>query len=96
MAISTLLARWLARSDDGRVMARDARGETPWREAIAAADRVASALLDGRRSLEGERVALLAAPGADFVACMFGVMRAGGLPRRALAAAPAARDGLLL
>jgi malonyl-CoA/methylmalonyl-CoA synthetase len=78
MAFSKLLARWLARSTDARVFARDPGGETTWREAIDAADRVAAALLDGRRSLEGERVALLASPGADFVACMFGVLRAGG------------------
>ena len=29
-------------------------------------------------SLEGERVALLVSPGADFVECFFGVLRAGG------------------
>src|SRR5580698_11176401 len=78
MASSTLLTRWLSRSDDARAIARDATGETAWRDAIAAADRVAAALLDGRRSLEGERVALLVSPGADFLACMFGVLRAGG------------------
>jgi malonyl-CoA/methylmalonyl-CoA synthetase len=78
MASSTLLTRWLAWSDETRAIARDASGETSWREAIAAADRVAAALLEGRRSLDGERVALLVAPGADFLACMFGVLRAGG------------------
>jgi malonyl-CoA/methylmalonyl-CoA synthetase len=78
MASSTLLARWLRRSDEARAIARDASGETSWREAIAAAERVAAALLEGRRSLDGERVALLVAPGADFLACMFGVLRAGG------------------
>jgi malonyl-CoA/methylmalonyl-CoA synthetase len=78
MASSTLLTRWLARSDEAGAIARDGRGETAWRDAIAAADRVAATLLQGRRSLEGERVALLASPGADFLACMFGVLRAGG------------------
>ncbi len=78
MTSSTLLARWLSRSGEARTMARDARGETSWRDAIAAGDRVAAALLDGRRSLEGKRVALLVSPGADFLACMFGVLRAGG------------------
>lgn len=78
MAFSTLLTRWLSRSQEARAIARDARGETAWRDAIAAADRVAASLLDGRRSLEGERVALLVTPGADFLACMFGVLRAGG------------------
>jgi malonyl-CoA/methylmalonyl-CoA synthetase len=78
MAFSTLLTTWLRRTDETRAIARDARGETTWRDSIAAADRVAAALLDGRRSLEGERVALLVTPGADFLACMFGVLRAGG------------------
>jgi malonyl-CoA/methylmalonyl-CoA synthetase len=45
---------------------------------VDAADRVAAGLLVGRRSLEGERVALLVEPGAEFVACFFGVLRAGG------------------
>jgi malonyl-CoA/methylmalonyl-CoA synthetase len=78
MSFSTLLNRWLAHAGDARTMARDPRGETPWSAAIAGADRVAAALLDGRRSLEGERVALLVMPGADFLSCMFGVLRAGG------------------
>jgi malonyl-CoA/methylmalonyl-CoA synthetase len=36
-------------------------------------------LLDGRPSLEGERVALLVRPGAAFLSCFFGVLRAGGV-----------------
>jgi malonyl-CoA/methylmalonyl-CoA synthetase len=76
---SPLLARWLARAGDGRPAVHEAGGTTAWREVVAAADRVAGALLDGRRSLEGERVALLVAPGAEFLACFFGVVRAGGV-----------------
>jgi malonyl-CoA/methylmalonyl-CoA synthetase len=78
---STLLARWLAHAGDARPLARDAGGETAWRDAVAGADRVAAALLrlhGGRSSLEGERVAMLVSPGAEFLACMFGVLRAGG------------------
>ena len=80
MAPSTLLARWLVRAGDARAIAREARGETAWRDAVAAAERVAATLLrlDGRASLEGERVAMLVAPGVDFLVCMFGVLRAGG------------------
>ncbi len=77
-APSELLSRWLARSDDKRPAVRDPRGVTTWSQAIDAGDRIAGALLDGRRSLDGERVGLLVSPGADFVSCMFGVFRAGG------------------
>ncbi|MGH7437437.1 MAG: AMP-binding protein [Polyangiaceae bacterium] len=78
MARSPLLERWLARSGDTRPLLHDATGTTTWSQAIERADGVARWLLDGRRSLEGERVALLVAPGADFVATFFGVLRAGG------------------
>ena len=74
-----LLARWLARADDPRPAVHDARGAHAWMELASRADRVACALLDGRRSLEGERVALLVSPGAAFVECFFGVLRAGGV-----------------
>src|SRR5260370_41785598 len=59
-------------------MAYDALGTTQWRDAIRSAEGVAAALLGGRRSLEGERVALLVTPGATFITCLFGVLRAGG------------------
>jgi malonyl-CoA/methylmalonyl-CoA synthetase len=78
MASSPLLARWLARAADTRPLVHDASGTTRWDAAVAMADRAAGVLLEGRRCLEGERVALLAAPGAEFVAAFFGVLRAGG------------------
>jgi malonyl-CoA/methylmalonyl-CoA synthetase len=80
MASSPLLARWLARSGDPRPLVFEAAGTTSWRQAVEKADRVAAYLLglEGRPSLEGERVALLVAPGAEFVAAFFGVLRAGG------------------
>ncbi len=77
-ADSTLLARWLARAGDAGPAFHDGRGTTPWSEAVDASERIAAALLGGRRSLDGERVALLVSPGADFAACFFGVLRAGG------------------
>jgi malonyl-CoA/methylmalonyl-CoA synthetase len=77
-AESPLLAGWIARAGDARVAFHDARGETPWSAAVDASERVAASLLGGRRSLEGERVALLVSPGADFATCFFGVLRAGG------------------
>ncbi len=78
MVDSPLLARWLEFAAVERPIAHDARGTTTWAEALDRADRVATGLLGGRRSLEGERVALLVSPGADFIVCLFGVLRAGG------------------
>ncbi len=76
---SSLLAAWLARESDARPAVHDARGTTSYAQAVDHADRVAGALLDGRASLGGERVALLVSAGADFAACFFGVLRAGGV-----------------
>ncbi|HXX67824.1 MAG TPA: AMP-binding protein [Polyangiaceae bacterium] len=76
--MSSLLARWLARVDDARCAVAAPEGPVPWIEIVERADCVASALLAGRGSLEGERVALLLAPGAAIVASLFGVLRAGG------------------
>jgi malonyl-CoA/methylmalonyl-CoA synthetase len=78
-AHSTLIARWLDRSGDSRPAVSDATGSTRWADVVEASGRVAAGLLAGRRSLDGERVALLVAPGADFVASFFGVLRAGGV-----------------
>jgi malonyl-CoA/methylmalonyl-CoA synthetase len=75
---SILLARWLARGSDPRPAFYDATGSTSWSAAVDAADRVAGALLGGGRSLEGERIGILVSPGAAFVACFFGILRAGG------------------
>jgi malonyl-CoA/methylmalonyl-CoA synthetase len=75
---STLLATFSAQAGSARAAFHDARGTTSWELAVDQADRVAAALLSGRRSLDGERVGLLVSPGADFVACFFGILRAGG------------------
>ncbi|HEY6458913.1 MAG TPA: hypothetical protein VIY73_02150, partial [Polyangiaceae bacterium] len=65
-ADSALLTSWLARAGDPRTAFEDPTGTTTWSAAVEASARVASALLDGRRSLDGERVALLVSPGARF------------------------------
>lgn len=78
MTASNLLTRFLARETDVRSAVFDPEGGASWSDIVARADRVALALLGGRASLRGERVALLVAPGAAFVACFFGVLRAGG------------------
>jgi malonyl-CoA/methylmalonyl-CoA synthetase len=78
-ASSSLLSAWLAREGDARSAVHDPRGSFTYAQVVDRADRVASALLEGRASLDGERVALLVSPGADFVASFFGVLRAGGV-----------------
>jgi malonyl-CoA/methylmalonyl-CoA synthetase len=42
-------------------------------------ERVAAALLDGRASLDGARVAFMVPPGWEYVAAQWGVWRAGGV-----------------
>jgi len=79
VAASPLLAAWLSHADDPAPAVHDARGTTSFEAAIGRADRVAAGLLGGRRELAGERVGLLLAPGADFVAAFFGILRAGGV-----------------
>jgi len=68
------------RMDHGdRTAVVDRRGSVTYARLLTAADGIAGALLAGRASLEGERVALLAAPGAPFVAALLGAWRAGGV-----------------
>ncbi len=76
---STLISRWLERATDEGPALYDANGAVSWRGVVTRADRVAASLLRGRSSLEGERVALLIAGGDSFLACFFGVLRAGGV-----------------
>jgi malonyl-CoA/methylmalonyl-CoA synthetase len=57
----------------------DGRGGVTYGALLAAADAVAGRLLSGRASLGGERVALLADPGAPFVAGLLGIWRARGV-----------------
>jgi malonyl-CoA/methylmalonyl-CoA synthetase len=75
---SHLIARWSSVAESSRPAVHDLAGTATWKGTGEAADRVAAGLLDGRRSLEGERVALLVSPGFSFLACFFGVLRAGG------------------
>ncbi|MBI5535472.1 MAG: AMP-binding protein [Deltaproteobacteria bacterium] len=50
----------------------------PYSAIVHGARACASALLEGRDSLAGQRVALLASPGAGFVEAFFGILYAGG------------------
>jgi len=79
MAESSLLARWHSLVEGPGTAVFDDEGEHSFRELGERAQRVAGALLEGRRaSLEGARVALLVAPGAPWVESFFGVLLAGG------------------
>lgn len=76
--MSELLSRFAARAEDDRLAIVDAHGAHAYADLVRGARRVAGALLGARLSLEGERVALLVAPGAAFVSALFGVLLAGG------------------
>jgi len=76
--MSTLTSRWLDRATDTRAAVLDGSGTHSYATVVSGSIRVASWLLRGRRSLDGERVALLVAPDARFVEAFFGVLLAGG------------------
>lgn len=82
--MSTLTSRWLDRAAETHTAVVDASGAHDYAKVVAGSIRTASSLLAGdgshaaRRSLDGERVALLVAPGARFVEAFFGVLLAGG------------------
>lgn len=84
--MSTLTSRWLDRATETRTAVYDVAGAHDYASVVARSIRVASALLAAdaagadspRVSLHGERVAVLVAPGAPFVAAFFGVLLAGG------------------
>ena len=75
---SRLVARFVLRADDASVAIFEGDVATSYRDVCAGARSVAAALLHGRASLDGERVALLVSPGAAFVEAFFGVLLAGG------------------
>ncbi|HEX8395704.1 MAG TPA: acyl-CoA synthetase [Longimicrobium sp.] len=54
-------------------------GTLTYADLLDASARVAAALLDGRASLDGARVAFLTPPGWEYVAVQWGVWRAGGV-----------------
>jgi malonyl-CoA/methylmalonyl-CoA synthetase len=72
--MSELLDRFLARAGDPRIAIIDAAGSHTYASVVRRATALRGAL-----DLEpGERVALLAGPGADFISGFFGVLLAGG------------------
>ena len=76
--MSTLTSRWLDRATETRAAVLDGSGSHAYSAVVSGSIRLASALLGGRPSLGGERVAILVAPGARFVEAFFGVVLAGG------------------
>jgi malonyl-CoA/methylmalonyl-CoA synthetase len=57
----------------------DSQGFYTFVDLLAASERVASALLAGRRDLREERIAFLLSPGFPWVAVQWGIWRAGGI-----------------
>lgn len=64
---------------EGRIAAVDSRGTHPYGNLLGASARVAAALLEDRSDLLEEPIAFMASPGADYVAVLWGVWRAGGM-----------------
>lgn len=76
--LSPVLARWLALSPEQRPAVLDAAGAHPYATLVASSRAVAGALLAGKDTLGGARVALLVRPGAGFVEALYGTFLAGG------------------
>jgi malonyl-CoA/methylmalonyl-CoA synthetase len=62
-----------------RMAVADLQGSFTYNELLDASLRVATALLAGRKDLQGERVAFLVTPGFPWVAVQWGIWRAGGV-----------------
>lgn len=72
--MSQLTERFSRRADDPRIGIVDDAGEHTYASIVRRASSLASSL----SIAPGERVALLAGPGADFVSAFFGILLAGG------------------
>src|SRR5262249_22552872 len=72
------LVSQLARFASPRPAIEDDTESLSFEQLFDASERLARALCGGAPSLEGQRVALLASPGAAWVAAFFGVLLAGG------------------
>ena len=57
----------------------DENGAFTYRDLLATSSNVATALLAGRRDLQGERIAFAVTPGLAWVATQWGIWRAGGV-----------------
>jgi malonyl-CoA/methylmalonyl-CoA synthetase len=75
---SPLLARWQSQAATSRVAVIDTEGTHTFQAIDERARRAAAALLDGKPTLNGARVAILVTPGASFLEAFFGVLYAGG------------------
>jgi malonyl-CoA/methylmalonyl-CoA synthetase len=62
-----------------RIALREGDKVCTYREVGERADRIATELLGATSDLEGQRIGVLVAPGADYAAAQWGVWRAGGV-----------------
>jgi malonyl-CoA/methylmalonyl-CoA synthetase len=75
---SAILSRFVALAREGHTAIVDDEGIHGYAALEERSRRVAAALLQGRGSLDGSRVAFLVSPGAAWVETFFGILRAGG------------------
>jgi malonyl-CoA/methylmalonyl-CoA synthetase len=68
-----------ARQYSARLAVVDSDGDHTYAELLDASARVASAILQHRPSIDGQRIAFLVTPGLPWVALQWGIWRAGGI-----------------
>ncbi|MEO7163875.1 MAG: AMP-binding protein, partial [Bdellovibrionia bacterium] len=78
MQSSGFLRNWSQVAGESRVAVIDVTGEYSFKDIAQRAERITSALLQGRESLASARVGLLVEPGVCFVASFIGILAAGG------------------
>src|SRR5262249_42251058 len=71
---SPFLARLGSLAQEKRIAVEDDLGQRTFADLYGRALLVQEALCDGKPSLEGRRIALLAAPGATWVECFLGIL----------------------
>ncbi|MCC6551418.1 MAG: AMP-binding protein [Polyangiaceae bacterium] len=76
---SPLVDRLLSVASTSRAIIQDDSVQRPYADVLGRALRVRGALCAGAASLDGERVALLASPGAPWIEAFLGVVLAGGV-----------------
>src|SRR5690606_33043870 len=75
------MIQWVPRAEsrgDAPAIIKDSQSRS-YADLLNASERFASALLDGKQDLDGDRVAFLVPSGFDYAAVQQGIWRAGGV-----------------